>query len=359
MPALTMLRPRIVHALLAATAAAIVLHAAISGCDHDEVEHLHAAWLVSQGERPFVDFLEQHHPATWYLLAPLARALEERPRAFAFAARCLDLGLIGLTIAAFTAMARRLLRDRSAAWPPLLLAGCFLFLRESMEVRPDPWMAALAAVALWQWTGFLRGGGLASAALAGLALGGSIVFLQKAVAFAALLALGTVFVAGRDFFRTLKGGAVLTVCAAVPVGILALHARPAFREFWFWNYTFNRYYYLQTTFPRPSAWETLGKAVFEDLALDRRDRRARGGAPPKAPVPAGGRARGGHRLGPRRAAPAQPLAVQPQSDPRRAVPRAPRRPPGRESASVAAAAPGRRPVFRGPLREGLRADVRL
>ena len=42
--------------------AALAIHCAISSCDHDEIEHLHAAWLVVDGQRPFVDFLEQHPP---------------------------------------------------------------------------------------------------------------------------------------------------------------------------------------------------------------------------------------------------------------------------------------------------------
>src|SRR6202521_5088871 len=132
-----MVGARLVHAGLAATFGLLLVHAAISGCDHDEIVHLHVAWLVSNGERPYVDFLEQHHPPAAYLLAPLAHALEGYPRALVFAARSLDLLVLGGTLLAFSAMARRLVRDPRVAWPPLLLAGCFLFLRNSMEVRPD------------------------------------------------------------------------------------------------------------------------------------------------------------------------------------------------------------------------------
>src|SRR5256885_9402630 len=267
-----MLSPRAVRATLVAVAALLVVHAAISGCDHDEIEHLHAAWLVSQGQRPFTDFLEQHHPTLWYLLAAAARFFEDRPRQLVFAARCIDLALAAVTVAAFTAMARRLLRGPASIWPALLLAGCFFFLRDSMEVRPDPWMAALAAVALWQWTTFLRGGSLGSAAWAGLASGGSIAFLQKAIPYVGLLGLGTALVLGRDRRRWVSaapGGSVLVVCAALPVAALALYEGRAgtFRDFWFWNYTYNAFYYLQTQFPRPSAWTTIGVAVAEDPLL--------------------------------------------------------------------------------------------
>ncbi len=40
----------------------------------DHAEHLHAAWLVWQGQIPYRDFFEHHNPLLWYLLAPLTAA---------------------------------------------------------------------------------------------------------------------------------------------------------------------------------------------------------------------------------------------------------------------------------------------
>ena len=205
-----MLRSRLVPALVVATAGFLLVHAAISGYDHDEIVHLHSAWLIWSGERPYADFLAQHHPAAAYLLAPLAHALDGHPHALVFAARFLDLLLLAVTLAA-------------AAW-------------------------------------------------AGLALGGSITFLQKAFAFAALVAIGTALWLGRDggnWRRAARGGAVLAACAAIPVGAMAILVYRAgfFRDFWFWNYTFNRYFYLKTHFTGPSAWAVTGVAVAENPLL--------------------------------------------------------------------------------------------
>ena len=41
----------------------------------DELEHLHAAWCITQGQVPFRDFFEHHTPALYYLLAPVVWAL--------------------------------------------------------------------------------------------------------------------------------------------------------------------------------------------------------------------------------------------------------------------------------------------
>src|ERR1051325_2332738 len=38
--------------------------------DPDEFEHLHAAWLIAQGNLPYVDFFEHHTPWFHFFLAP-------------------------------------------------------------------------------------------------------------------------------------------------------------------------------------------------------------------------------------------------------------------------------------------------
>ncbi|MBU0761569.1 MAG: hypothetical protein KKD39_00955, partial [Candidatus Altiarchaeota archaeon] len=37
----------------------------------DDVENLHASWLVYRGYIPYRDFFEHHTPLTWYVLSPL------------------------------------------------------------------------------------------------------------------------------------------------------------------------------------------------------------------------------------------------------------------------------------------------
>ena len=62
---------------------------------------------------------------------------------------------------------------------------------------------------------------------------------------------------------------MLAACAAIPVGAMAILVYRAgfFRDFWFWNYTFNRYFYLKTHFTGPSAWAVTGVAVAENPLL--------------------------------------------------------------------------------------------
>jgi len=257
---------------VAVALALLATHAVTSGCDHDEVEHLHAAWMVSQGLVPYRDFLEQHHPALYYVLAPLARFFDGSPRTLVIAARFANLAILATVLAVFLALARRVLDDRTAVWPSVLLVGCFFFLRNSFEVRPDPWMCALCLVALWQWAGFLRDGRFWRSIIAGLCIGFAIVFLQKAIAFAGLLVVGTVLfalIARHPWRRLLGGGAVLAASSALPLLLLVLLVSRAgmWRDFTFWNYTFNRFYYFETKFPGPSALAVLGVQIAEQPLL--------------------------------------------------------------------------------------------
>jgi hypothetical protein len=265
-----MVSNRVALAALVGVFALLFVHAGITGCDHDEVEALHASWLVSQGERPYKDFLEEHHPPVFYLFAPAARALSGSPRGLVFAARAADLVLLAGVLAVFLALARRHTRDGRWIWPALLLAGCFFFMRNSMEVRSDPWMSAFCLAALWQWSVYLRGGRAWHAALAGLCLGIGIAFLQKALVFAGFLALGTLPVLrpGR-IGRTLAGGAILTAATAVPLAMLVflVHRGGFWPDFYFWNYTFNRYYFLETHFEGPSAIAVLAVSIAENPLL--------------------------------------------------------------------------------------------
>jgi hypothetical protein len=263
--------PKIAQLVLALGLGLFVLHAARSGYDHDEIQHLHAAWLVSQGRTPYRDFMEHHHPTLFYLMAPLTRALEGSPRGLVFVVRLLDLGLLAVLLAALVAFARPLSSEQPAALLPLVLLGCFLFMRNSMEVRPDPWMNALCVVGLWQWTTYLRKDGIRRALLAGLCFGAAITFHAKAFPFAILVGLGTALVLRdrAELARAARGATVLVGAALVPLAAFAFAVWKAgyWSEFVFWNYIFNRYYFLETSLPGPSALGTLATSIGEDPLL--------------------------------------------------------------------------------------------
>ena len=88
----------------------------------DEWQHLHAAWCISVGQVPYLDFFEHHPPFLYYLLQPIF-ALVEPGFSLVLAARGLMLA-INVGIAAATwALARACFGARTATWAVVLLAS--------------------------------------------------------------------------------------------------------------------------------------------------------------------------------------------------------------------------------------------
>ncbi|MBN2345877.1 MAG: glycosyltransferase family 39 protein [Candidatus Aminicenantes bacterium] len=146
----------------------------------DEIEHLHASWMVGQGRAPYRDFFEHHHPLLWFLLAPLVPFLGWGAAVLA-ASRLLML-LLAAGIAWLTWRIARLAGGGVEAGflAVSLLFANFMFLPCVMEVRPDVPMVFLALAAVERLLVFREDGKpgrlLAAAFLAAL----SFLFLQKA-----------------------------------------------------------------------------------------------------------------------------------------------------------------------------------
>ncbi|MGH9364009.1 MAG: ArnT family glycosyltransferase [Thermoanaerobaculia bacterium] len=124
--------------------------------DSDEFEHLHGAWLISQGMLPYRDFFEHHTPWLHYFLAPSFAFFNvetnvEAAHGFLFFAR-MCMWLFAGAILALTLRLGRLWRDvRVGCVAALFLGNTLMFLEKTLEVRPDLlsvmfWLACLALV---------------------------------------------------------------------------------------------------------------------------------------------------------------------------------------------------------------------
>ena len=130
--------------------------------DPDESQHLHVAWLITQGQVPYRDFWEHHLPFFHYAMAPLTLWLAERPSVY-FAARCVMVVLAALAVWLTWRLARRLSAD-GAVWAAVILMFLPQFAETSTETRPDvpalvAHLASLLALARWRAGGRTRGSG--------------------------------------------------------------------------------------------------------------------------------------------------------------------------------------------------------
>jgi hypothetical protein len=121
--------------------------------DPDESQHLHVAWLITQGQVPYRDFWEHHLPFFHYAMAPLTLWLAERPSVY-FAARCVMVVLAALAVWLTWRLARQLSAD-GAMWAAVILVFLPQFAETSTETRPDvpalvAHLASLLALVRWR-----------------------------------------------------------------------------------------------------------------------------------------------------------------------------------------------------------------
>jgi hypothetical protein len=173
-----------------------------TGFDRDEFEHLHAAWLMSQGLIPYRDFFEHHTPGFWLMLAPLYRwyPVERNPDAaiaFIFMARRASMVFAGVCLV-LTLVLARMWRGNRVAWIAVaMLSTCVAFMYKTLEIRPDVpatvlWLGYLAAT-------FAAFGATATRkqtslfAVSGLMLGGAVMCTQKFLVVFPAIALAMVW----------------------------------------------------------------------------------------------------------------------------------------------------------------------
>jgi len=110
---------------------------------HDEAEHLHAAWLLTEGKQLYRDFNENHSPFLYALLKPIVRVPD--PRQMMAWGRFLAAlaGLVAAGAAAF--LAWRAASDPAA---PVVALACILgagatWGRAVADIRSEPLTLAL------------------------------------------------------------------------------------------------------------------------------------------------------------------------------------------------------------------------
>jgi 4-amino-4-deoxy-L-arabinose transferase-like glycosyltransferase len=212
--------------------------------DLDEYEHAHAAWSVSRGQIPYVDFFEHHTPALYLLFAPLfARLAVSTDARAAIAALLLCRGAMWLMTVACVAIVYRLgsmWRDAmTGALAVLLLVTSSQFLESMLEFRPDvPAVLCVTVAALCMMRGARVNARSAFAwtIAGGAAFGLALLFTQKAI-FAAP-GLGAALLVGE---HRIRNAAVFIAAAVAPITATAwwFRAHDALASFYFYTVVVN------------------------------------------------------------------------------------------------------------------------
>jgi hypothetical protein len=157
--------------------------------DHDEVQHLHASWLITQGQKPYTDFFEHHPPLYWQTAGRLVHALYNVPSVTVFrTARLLAAAIAVLAAAGLVWLARELKACSTYALAPLLV---YVWVHPAFEFRPDGAAALFSVVAAAALARAVRRDSVAWAAASGvgLSLAAGLVIKVWAVGLVWLLVL--------------------------------------------------------------------------------------------------------------------------------------------------------------------------
>lgn len=112
----------------------------------DEVETLYSAWLMSQGQVPYRDFLQVHTPFFYFLLAPLF--LMFKTSSVFFAGRLLMCGLVLMNAFFVFLIAKRLCGQRAALFSLLSYFASIPILSQMTQILPDAMVVIFSNLSL-------------------------------------------------------------------------------------------------------------------------------------------------------------------------------------------------------------------
>ncbi len=193
--------------LLALVAIAVLVHVYEFGQHRfftvDEWQYGHATWLVSRGERPYVDFYEHHFPASYAVSAPLF-ADDPGFRAGALRMRQIAFAWLALAAAALFAGARAATGSTAVGLLSVIVPFTTGFsLMCAVEYRADNFagFAFVACLGLLEWN--RRRASRAAAAACGVLLAAATLATQKMLPLAGGTAAAYLAL---DALRARRGG---------------------------------------------------------------------------------------------------------------------------------------------------------
>ncbi|HOW96578.1 MAG TPA: glycosyltransferase family 39 protein [Kiritimatiellia bacterium] len=178
---------------LAGTLLGLLAWCRLKGWSHDEVENIHAGWLVYKGQVPYADFFHHKPPFYWFFISLYYRLAGENLAVMLWARHWM---LATFVLAAlFTFLVARELFDEWAGWAAAGILVCNALIHyPAIEPREQGWMLAFLMMGLYVYLrAWRRAFRPRDGLLAGLLLGAAYALHPRAGYPILALALGTGF----------------------------------------------------------------------------------------------------------------------------------------------------------------------
>lgn len=210
----------------------------------DHVEHLHAAWLIWQGEIPYRDFFEHHNPLFWYMIAPIVAAFYNNALIL-YVSRVIALCGHIFMLAGFYRLCRDFMAvPRKVFWLGVLL---YLLLYDNtyilFEMQPDGYMWGCFLWGLRQYFFFInagRDGQGAHIRNAYILFFLSFLFLQKILLLLFFVGLHALYLMKKRAINTAAAmKALVWPAAGALLFLLYLHYTNCWDLYFLFNYELN------------------------------------------------------------------------------------------------------------------------
>ncbi len=164
----------------------------------DHAEHIHAAWLVWQGEVPYRDFFEHHNPLLWYVLAPVVAAFYKNA-AILYVSRAIALLAYGFMFAGFYKLCREFFAVSKTVFALALMLYFLIYDNYYLlfELQPDAMMWGCFFWGLLFFCRFVRDGKSRDIQTSFILFALSFLFLQKIAMLLAVLGVYTLWLMWR------------------------------------------------------------------------------------------------------------------------------------------------------------------
>ncbi|MBN1913648.1 MAG: hypothetical protein JW788_04540 [Candidatus Omnitrophica bacterium] len=207
------------------------------GIDADESEHLHCAWMISQGMVPFRDFWQHHSPLIWLSLAPVIALL--KPSVWVFElSRLFCLGIFSINLFIGWQLAKKTWGEKAKPSWYLFIILNFAIWGEYLWLRPDLFMMFFYLGGIY-FTLKMDGRKVYPCLLGGLSFGLAFSFTCKQYLMPLLPVL--VLLLERPIFYRRK---LLVYISSVIISfsplLFYLNKNRIFDEFTYWVFEFNK-----------------------------------------------------------------------------------------------------------------------
>ncbi len=206
----------------------------------DDVEHLHSAWLVSQGKVPYIDFFQHHNPLLWYIFAPFARFFAYDLILFDFVRVVSTLVMLAVLWLSAQIIRRFICHNVYAGLLGIAAVFPSYIIMSGQDFRPDNYMVLFFMLGLYKLFAYLEQKKTRQLVCSFAAFFIAFLFMQKVIFLLAFVGLVVIWLLLKKQISAKDFGLALIIPAICSILFLIwLLSHDMLERYWLANYIFN------------------------------------------------------------------------------------------------------------------------